>query len=160
MEIFKKINFISCFMLKSLVVYEQLVNNKIIFLLPEREANAHITMGKKRHFSDGNTRQSEKTKHVVKTKQLNKVLKKMTQKATDAVKQAPAKVKQQKKDDKAALKPKVTVVTKPVIKVKEAQSKDVSEEKKDDSNDDDEDDDDDETDDNINNDEVSVRANN
>lgn len=132
-----------------------------MFLLPEREANSHITMGKKRHFSDGNTMQSEKTKHVVKTKQLNKVLKKMTQKATDAVKQALAKVKQQKKDDKAPLKPKVTVVAKPMIKVKEAHSKEVTEEKKDNSNDDDGDDDDDDEadDDNVNNDEVRVITN-
>ena len=106
-------------------------------------------MGKKRHFSDENTKQLGQTKHAVKTTQLKKVLKKMTQKATDAVKQAPAKVKQQEKDDKAALKPKITVVAKPVIKVKEAQSKDGAEEKKDNSeDDDDDDDDDDEADDN------------
>ena len=87
----------------------------------------------------------------------------MTQKAKDTAKQVPAKVKQQKKDDKPALKPKVAVVEKPVIKVKEAQSKDVTEEKKDtgseddDDNDDDDDDDDVADDNNVNNDEVSVR---
>ena len=117
-------------------------------------------MGKKRHFSDGNTRQSDKTKHVVKTKQLKKVLTKMTKKVKDAVKQASAKVEQQKKDDKPALKPKAGVVEKPVIKVKEAQGKDDSEVKKNDSNnddDDDDDDDDDQADDsNVNNDKVSV----
>lgn len=101
------------------------VNNLQSNLLPlERQANSHITMGKKRHFSDGNTKQSDETKHVVKAKTLKKVLTKMTQKAKDTVKQATAKVKQQRKDDKPALKPKVAVVEKPVIKVKEAQSKD------------------------------------
>jgi len=119
-------------------------------------------MGKKRHFSDGNTKQSHETKHVVKTKQLKTVLKKITQKAKDVVKQAPAKVKQQEKDDKPALKPKVAVVEKPVVKVKEAQSKDVTEEKNDDSNDDDDDDDDDDEpdDNNVVNDDLSVSANN
>ena len=135
------------------------VSNKIIFLLLERQANAHITMGKKRHFSDGNTKQSHETKHAVKTKQLKTVLKKMTQKAKDAVKQAPAKVKQQEKDDKPALKPKVAVVEKPVIKVKKAQSKDVTEEKNDDSDDDDDDDDDEPDDNNVSNEDFSVSAN-
>lgn len=87
----------------------------------------------------------------------------MTKKAKDAVKQASAKVEQQKKDDKPALKPKAGVVEKPVIKVKEAQSKD-TEVEKDDSNDDDNDNDDDyddEADDNnVNNGEVIVRAKN
>ncbi|XP_020630422.1 AT-rich interactive domain-containing protein 4B-like isoform X2 [Orbicella faveolata] len=121
----------------------------------ERQANSHITMGKKRHFSDGNTKQSDQTKHVVKAKTLKNVLTKMTQKAKDTVKQATAKVKQQRKDDKSALKPKVAVVEKPVIKVKEAQSKDITEEEKDNSNDDDDDDDDDDVadDNNVNNDE-------
>ena len=118
-------------------------------------------MGKKRHFSDGNIRQSDETKHVVKTKQLKKVLTKMTKKAKDAVKQTSAKVEQQKKDDKPALKTKAGVVEKPVIKVKEAQSKDDTEVKKDNSNDDDDDDDDDQADDNtVSNDEVSVREKN
>ena len=87
----------------------------------------------------------------------------MTKKAKDAVKQASAKVEQLKKNDKPALKPKAGVVEKPVIKVKEAQSKDDSEVKKDNSNDDDDDDDDDDDqadDNNVNNDEVSVRAKN
>lgn len=85
----------------------------------------------------------------------------MTKKAKDAFKQASAKVEQHKKDDKSALKPKAGVDEKPVIKVKEAQSKHDTEVKKDDSNNDDDDDDDDQADDNIvNKDEVSVRAKN
>ena len=112
-------------------------------------------MGKKRHFSEGNTKQSGQTKHVVKTKKLKSVLTKMTQKAKDAIKQAAAKVEQQKKDDKPALKPVVAVVEKPVTKVKEAKSKDVTEDKKADSNDDDDDDDDDDDEPDDNN--VNVR---
>ena len=88
----------------------------------------------------------------------------MTKKAKDAFKQASAKVEQQRKNDKSAVKPKADVVEKPVIKVKEAQSKHDTKVKKDDSNnddDDDDDDDDDQADDNIvNKDEVSVRAKN
>ncbi|KAL9971017.1 hypothetical protein ACROYT_G023494 [Oculina patagonica] len=106
----------------------------------ERQGNSHITMGKKRHFTNANTKQqADKTKHVVKTKQLKKVLKKMTKKAKDAVKQAAAKVKQHKKEDKPVLIPEVAHDEKPVPKEEETHSED---------NDDNNDDDDDEADDN------------
>ncbi|RMX42446.1 hypothetical protein pdam_00010893 [Pocillopora damicornis] len=65
----------------------------------ERQGNAHITIGKKRHFSDTikkqdkTTQKEEKieTKQVGSVKQLQKVLKKMTKKVKDAVKQVAAK---------------------------------------------------------------------
>ncbi|XP_058947714.2 serrate RNA effector molecule homolog [Pocillopora verrucosa] len=113
----------------------------------ERQGNAHITIGKKRHFSDTIKKQDKTTQKVEKietkqigsVKQLQKVLKKMTKKVKDAVKQVAAKVETlEKKNDKP-------VIAKPVIKPTQTRSDNDASEKN--SDDDDINDDNDNADD-------------
>ena len=134
-------------MLLFLLISFEEKKRKMDVFLSERQSNSHILMGKKRHFSSANTKQVKKIepKQHDKAKQLQKVLKKITKKATDEVKQAAVHVKQQKKNDKPALKPKV--VEKPLIKAKEIQSDDISDKNDDDDDDDDNDDKSDDDDD-------------
>lgn len=113
----------------------------------ERQANANIVMGKKRHFPVAKPKQSDqiKKKNNDKTKKVQKVLRKIAEKGKDELRKAAVKMIQKIKQDipkqiykiktndepeSTTLKPEITVDEKAVPKDKEDDSEESGDESK------------------------------